>query len=74
MVTGLVWGVKQLYRVNAGGDGAAPAGGSSQPCHEIKRLEITRVNTSWSRNSLVLLKLRAKILWCVDTKFLENQV
>lgn len=72
MVTGLVWGVKQLDRVNAGGDGAAPAGGSSQPYDEIKRLEITHVNTSRSRNSLVLLKLRAKILWYVDVKFLED--
>jgi len=74
MVTGLVWGVKQLDRVNAGDDGAASAGGSSQPCHEIKRLEITHVNTLRSRNSLVLPKLRAKILWCVDMKFLENQL
>jgi hypothetical protein len=72
MVTGLVCGVKQLDRVNVGGDGAAPAGGTSQTCDEIKRLEITHVNTSRSRNSLVLLKLRAKILWSVDMKFLEN--
>lgn len=72
MVTGLVWGVKQLDRVNAGGDGAASAGGSSQLCDEIKRLVITHVNNSPSRNSLVLPKLRTKILWCVDMKFLEN--
>jgi len=43
-------GVKQLDRVNAGGDGASPAGGSSQPCDEIKRLQTTHVNTSRSRN------------------------
>jgi hypothetical protein len=32
-------GVKQLDHVNAGGDGAAPAGGTSQLCDEVKRLE-----------------------------------
>jgi hypothetical protein len=56
MVTGLVWEVKQLDHVNAGGDGAASAGEALQLCDEMKRLEITHVNTWRSRNSLVLLK------------------
>jgi hypothetical protein len=71
MLTGLVWGVKQLDHVNAGGDGAAAAGGTSQLCDEMKRLEITHVSTSQSRNSFILLKLRTKILFCVDTKLHE---